>query len=240
MLAAEAWREPGVVYTAAILLAGFSAASELIGRFKDEPLKVLIGWPGLFYLAFNAGLSAAVLLILRSGSPPGSAAVAWEQVLLAGFGARVIVRTKIVGYRSKGGTEQDIGPGAVFEKVLAAISREADRGRAGDRLAIIRPLLDGVRFEHARPFFVDELVAAMQDLSEEEKKQINDNLDLIDGRTDMDEETRVDLLGYLILGYGGEDFLRQLVELYRDRFPEPTQPSPPPASPPSVPAQPGA
>ncbi|HEY1331895.1 MAG TPA: hypothetical protein VGH10_10545 [Actinomycetota bacterium] len=227
MIAVAAWQEPAVVYVAAAFLAAVSAASELVGRFKDAPVHVLATLPGLFYLLLNAALAVVVLWLLRIGSLPVSGPSAVEQVILAGFGARIIVRTKVVGYRSKDGTTMDLGPGAVFEKVLATISRAADRNRAADRVDLVRPLLDGVRYADARRFFVNEMAAAMQDLTDEEKQQINKNLDLIDSRTDVDEGTRVDLLAYLVLDYAGPEFLQKLVELYRKRFPEPLPPSEP-------------
>ena len=105
---------PGAItglYLAAAALALSAGVSELIGRFKDEPLEVLRGRPGLVYLLLNAGLGAVVLLGLRFASDPDTTVVALEQVLLAGFGARLLVRTKVVGLP---GSEQDIGPGEVF------------------------------------------------------------------------------------------------------------------------------
>lgn len=200
-------------------LAVLSAISELVGRFRDAPVRVVISWPGVLFLALNAALAGVVLAVLRAGEDPASAQAAGEQVLLAGFGARIITRLKVVGYRARDGTQNDVGPGAVFEKVIEAVSRAADRDRASDRLKNIRPLLDGVKWGTARSFFTLEMAAAMQDLSDEEKTEINRNLELIDSMGDVDEDTRVDLLGYLVLDFAGQAFLESLVGQYQKRFP---------------------
>lgn len=57
-------------------LAAFGAASELIGRFKDRPFKVLISGYGLTYLALNALLAGLVLAALRFASPPDKTLIA--------------------------------------------------------------------------------------------------------------------------------------------------------------------
>jgi hypothetical protein len=212
---------PGVVaalYAAAAVLAVFSAAAELMGRFKDEPLRVLVGRPGLFYLLVNAALAAVVLLALRFASKPNNATLALEQVLLAGFGARILIRTKVVSLRGREGTEE-IGPGMVFEQLLSTISREADRDRAGARLKTVTKHLDGLTYAQARPVFLAEIAGAMQDLTAAEKTSLTESLKTIDGNADLNDGTRLDLLGFLVLDYAGEGFLAALAALVRTRAP---------------------
>ncbi len=204
---------------AAAALAVVAAASELIGRFRDEPLRVVGSRPGLVYLLLNALLAAVVLIALRYVSPPATAIAALEQVLLAGFGARILVRTKIIAARGKDGTTEETGPGLFFERLLGSISRTADRGRAADRLKLVATLLEGVTWEHARTFFLAELAGAMQDLTAQEKTAIQTNFEAMSTQAGLDDATRVNLLGYLVLDYGGETFLRELASLYRKRFP---------------------
>lgn len=213
---------PGVIaglYCAAALLALFTAASELMQRFKDEPFKVLWGLPGLAYLTLNGALAAVVLLGLRFASDPTTTTVALEQVFLAGFGARVIVRTKVVGFRTKDGSEQEIGPGALFEQLLSAVSREADRDRAAQRLDTASSQLEGVPWKDARASFIAEMAAAMQDLTDAEIARIAASLKIISENPELDDATRLDMLGMLIMNYAGEEFLKKLVSLYRKRNP---------------------
>jgi hypothetical protein len=221
-----------VLYLAAAALALFAAAAELIGRFRDEPFQVFLKPAGLAYLLLNGILAAVVLWGLRYAGRPETDVLALEQVLLAGFGARILLRTKLVGIRGRAGTEQDVGPGAFFDKLLSTLSRAADRDLASKRLAETSDLLKGVRWEKAGAFFEAEMAGAMQDLTADEKREIRTAIEVIQGRDDLDNATRVDLLGYLVLEYGGREFLEALVKLYWDRFPpeeaapaEPTLPA---------------
>jgi hypothetical protein len=215
---AVALLQEALPYAATVALAVFAACAELIGRFRDEPTRVIFSRPGLLYLLLNAVLAAVALGCLRYADPPKSPASVFEQLFLAGFGARVLLRTKVVGAQGKDGAA-DTGPGAVFERLLARISRSADRSRATYRLQLVRELLDGVDWIKIRAFFPAELGGALQDLADQEKEEIRVARNRIEGQADLDDLTRVHLLGYLILTFGGEEFLKELASLYRKRFP---------------------
>jgi hypothetical protein len=210
--------EEVLLYAAAAGLAVFAAAAELIGRFRDEPFRVVFSRPGSIYLLLNAALAAVVLAGLRYVETPRTGVAAMEQLLLAGFGARVVLRTKLVSARGKEGVDES-GPGAVFEKLLATISRSADRNRATRRLQLVSKLLAEVDWLKIRDFFPAELAGALQDLTAKEIAEIAKAREFIEGHPDLDEHTRVDLLGYMILAFGGEEFLEELSRLYRERFP---------------------
>jgi hypothetical protein len=120
--------------------------------------------------------------------------------------------------RGKDGTDES-GPGAVFEKLLSTISRSADRNRATYRLELVRKLLSEVEWLRIRDFFPAELGGALQDLTDLEKEEIRKARHFIETQAELDDLTRVHLLGYLILTFGGEEFLRELASLYRQQFP---------------------
>src|SRR6185369_13556319 len=188
-----------------------------MGRFRDKPLRVVRSGPGLGYLGLNALLALVVLAALRYATPPQAGLAALEQVLLAGFGARILARTKVVGSRGKDGSQEEIGPGPVFDRLLASISRTADRDRAAERLEMVADVLQGIAWESARPLFIAEMAGAMQDLNEQENAAIHESLGIMENQPTLDDTTRVHLLGYLVLNYGGEDFLRKLAKIYRQR-----------------------
>ena len=200
-------------------LSALAAAAELMGRFKDAPGRAVTCSPGVAFLLLS-GLSAALVLLgLRYADEPQNTVTLLTQIFLAGFVARTISRTKITGFKGADGTVTETGPGQFFEKLLAAIARDIDRERANVRLRKVSEQLVSVDYHHAFGFFVSELLAAMQDLSDDDKQDIGDALKIIDGRKDLDDATRVDMLGYLVLDYSGVDFLEQLVKLYHVRFP---------------------
>ncbi len=201
------------------MLAALAAAAELVGRFKDAPGRAVTCSPGLAYLLLNGTLAGLVVLGLRYGNTPDNQFTIVEQVFLGCFIARVVVRMKITGLKSADGMVTETGPGQFFEKLLVAIECNLDRERANTRLRNVSEQLVGIDYANAFGFFVSELMAAMQDLSDEDKQDIGDALKVIDARTDLDDATRVDMLGFLVYDYGGEDFLERLVKLYHMRFP---------------------
>jgi hypothetical protein len=208
------------------LLAGVAAAAELVGRFKDAPGRAVTCSPGVSYLLLNGLLAGLILLGLRFGNQPQTTFSIVEQVILADFIARIVVRTKITGMKSADGMVTETGPGQFFEKLLVAIQADIDRERGNMRLRRVSEQLVAVQYQHAFGFFISELMASMQDLSDEDKADIGDALKIIDARTDLDDATRVDMLGFLVLDYGGEDFLERLVKLYHVRFPHRMPPMP--------------
>jgi hypothetical protein len=211
-----AWPDP-ILYLAAGGLAAAASASELIGRFRDEPFQAVSSRPGALYLLVNALLGAIVLAALRLAEPANTGVSALEQVLLAGFGARIILRAKLVKVRGKQGTEES-GPGEAFDRLLATIRRSADRDRAAQRLKLVSSLLAGMDWIKVRDFFPAEMGGAMQALTDDEQETIRKTRETIEAQ--KDDLTRIHLLGYLILEFGGKEFLTELAGLYRKRFPD--------------------
>jgi|GEM_PF-5852522 len=203
----------------ATLLAVLAGAAELVGRFKEAPGRAVRSRPGVAFLLLNGLLAALVLLGIRYLDAPQSTFALVAHVLLAGYVSRTLVRMKITGPRGADGTITETGPGQFFEKLLVAIQRDIDRDRANIRLREVSEQLVGVEYVHAFGFFVSELMASMQDLSADDKDDIGEALRIIDARKDLDDSTRVDMLGYLVMDYGGQEFLEQLVKLYHVRFP---------------------
>lgn len=203
----------------ACMLAALAAGAELVGRFKDAPGRALRSTPGLAYLLLNGMLAGMMLLGLRYANRPENHFTIFEQVLLACFMARVVVRTRVSGLKGADGLVTETGPGQFFEKLLNAITRNLAREKANMRLHVVSEQMIGVEYGNAFGFFVSELMAADQELSDEDKQDIGEALKVIDARKDLDDGTRVDMLGFLVLDYGGPEFLEQLVKLYFVRFP---------------------
>jgi hypothetical protein len=89
-----------LLYIGAAALALFAAVSELIGRFRDAPYTAVFSPSGSIYLLLNATLAAIVLGGLRFADPPKTTITALEQLLLAGFGARMVLRSSPLAART--------------------------------------------------------------------------------------------------------------------------------------------
>jgi hypothetical protein len=200
-------------------LAVIATAAELVGRFKDAPGRALRTAPAMLYMAINGMLAGMVFVGLHFANPPKNSFTMAEQVLLACFVARVVVRLRVAGLKGADGQISETGPGQFSERLLAAVTRQLNREEAVMRLRAVSEPLVGMDYQIAFGFFVSELMSAMQDLSDDDKRDIGEALQVIDSRKDLDDETRIDMLGYLVMDYGGQDFLDQLVHLYFVRFP---------------------
>lgn len=124
----------------AFLCGALVGASELVTRYRDEPLNALLKNPfGPIYIAVNGYLSfLAVLLILRY--PAQFPAISKDALLIgitAGFGAIVVMRTRLAVI--KGGDNRDIsiGPDAVITGMLQMVDKNVDRFRAERRQALV-------------------------------------------------------------------------------------------------------
>src|SRR5262245_47385217 len=162
------------------LLAVLAAAAELVGRFKEAPGRAVRSRPGVAFLFLNGFLAALVLLGIRYMDTPQSTFALVAHVLLAGYVSRTLVRMKITGPKGADGTITETGPGQFFEKLLVAIQRDIDRDRANLRLRNVSEQLVGVDYQSAFGFFVSELMASMQDLSDEDKDDIGEALRIVD------------------------------------------------------------
>lgn len=209
----------------AATMACAAAAAELVGRFRDAPGRALKTVPGFAYVMLN-GLVAAVFLVgLRRGSPPESSFAIMEQVLLACLVTRIMARIRITGMKAADGSITETGPGQFTERMIAAIARDLTREKANMRLRVVSEQMVGMDYQIAYGFVVSEMMSAMQELSDAEKKDVAEALSVIDSRKDLDDDTRLDMLGFLVLDTSGEDFLNQLVKLYFVRYPRRPMPA---------------
>jgi len=217
--------EHGWPYLAAAALAAVSSTAELMRKFRDQPFLVLRTLPGALYVLFNAVVGAAALGVLRYLGDPATNFAVLEQVVLAGFGARLVLRMRTVPMRSRGGEEEEAGIGPAVENLLVTLNRAVDRKQATQRLQSVAKRMEGIPFDEAVDFFLAQLGGAMQSLTDEEKQSI------AGARADIEAlhpAARSDLLGYMILEIAGPRFLDQLVAKFKALPPEQRRPPPPP------------
>jgi hypothetical protein len=115
------------------LMVGFA---ELVSRYRDEPWRVAILPPGLVVTGLN-GLARCFALFLLQTFPTELHAPSTPVplVMLAGFGAMVVIRTKLLTVHQPGGTDVAVGPAFILDTMLSAINRDVDRRRALQRTA---------------------------------------------------------------------------------------------------------
>jgi hypothetical protein len=168
------------LFWGALLSAGFggaTGASEIISRYRDEPLRAIGNKYGLSYVAVNAGLAATAFGLLHHYAKqllPGAAIEAdWLlRAIMSGFGAMVIVRSKLFIFHAEDGKDYPIGPAIVIETFLQMLDRKIDRHRASRRQQrVFTAMAKVIDFDRSADYLTASLLS-FQNLSEDEKVKI--------------------------------------------------------------------
>lgn len=203
-----------LAYPVAALLGALTGAAELAARYRDAPMVAVTSRPGLIYVAANATVSFVIFWLVHAGQltlptldKTGSVV---SQVLVSGVGAMALFRTSVFTLRVKE-TDIPVGPAAFLQVLLAAADRACDRDRAGPRAQRVTRIMRGVSFVRARLALPLHCLALMQNISTDERTQLNQAIDEL-ARTDMSDEVKGLNLGLLLMNYVGEDVLQAAVD----------------------------
>ncbi len=186
----------------------------IISRYRDEPFYVLHTLPALFYMLINAAVSAFALYLARvfqwdfGMSTPES--IRWMQVLGAGFGAMLLIRSSFLTVRVD---EQDvhIGPYSLLQSIFDAIDREVDRVRAEARANSVSRIMARVSFQKAYMTLPAYAFALLQNLDDDAQKEFGKLVETI-YKTPIDDRTKSLLLGAQLLNLVGEGVLDAAVK----------------------------
>ncbi|NVB41205.1 hypothetical protein G6O69_25425 [Pseudenhygromyxa sp. WMMC2535] len=201
-----------VIYSLLAFVLGISTALvELLSRYRDEPFKVIatsqFAW---VYLLLNGFLAVAADAILVS-SPYGDHDSAGGRAMLAvmgGLGAAVILRSRV--FTAQLGDEQvSIGPGYVVDQLLSIIDAQIDRRRALQRVKIVVEVMKDKDFEGAKSHASTMITGSRQNLTLQAQQELANQIREISDRKIPDQE-RCYALGFVLLDFMGEDFLRQV------------------------------
>jgi hypothetical protein len=200
-----AWRYLSVAAIGAAV--GFA---ELVARYRDEPWSVGRSPPGLAFVGANA-LAAAIALFLMEyyRDAFSSPADGLTRVLVAGFGAMLVLRSKLLTLRQPGGNEVEVGPAYVVDSLLAAVNRDVDRRRAERRILLVTGMARRFarhRFADAAPHLRASLLA-FQSMDAEERRMLNERIRAMmeDGQLrELADEVKFAMVGYDYLTAFGE------------------------------------
>lgn len=127
--------------------------SEILSRYRDEPLLATATNSGMSYLAFNGIVSVIAFGVLRKYPSQIFPAVQNDLFLtaiVAGFGAMVVFRSKLFTFKSSDGNEYPIGPAIVLDTILKMIDSKIDRRRATERQTRVYDAFGRQRFSKNR------------------------------------------------------------------------------------------
>ena len=197
-------------------------ASEIISRYRDEPMKAVFNVYGATYLVTNASISlAAFMLVARYHDRLLPSSVRHDDgilmAILAGFGAMIILRSKLFLYHTNDGKEIPIGPDLVADRLLKVIDRKIDRQRAAARELLVFDLMRKyTKFGVTSEFFRISL-GSFQNLSEEEKHDYKQKAEQLE-QLPLSEPLKIMALGFLFLDLSGEANLRDVCAILDQRL----------------------
>lgn len=193
-------------YCFAALIGIATGGTELMSRFRDRPLAVVVSAPGLFYMVINGAASVLALYLM----------IVWhwieddwvKRVLVAGLAAMGVFRAGLFTTRI-GSRDVAFGPNMVLKVVLDVLDREYDRAAAFRRSGIIAKAMDGIDFKQAKSSLKELCLSLMQNVTGDERKAVDDEIQRLDelGDTTL-REAKAMALGLSLIGIVGEDTLQ--------------------------------
>lgn len=209
-------------------------ASEILSRYRDEPIRALASNAGLVYLGLNgavSGLTYGLLTRYAESFAPGLADDRLMTAIVAGFGAMAILRSKFFTIRTPKGEEIAVGPDAAVAAFLAAADRGVDRTRAARRLAFVQQRASKIKSATIGREYFQICLAAFQNLAEDEKTGVIGVIDSV-AASEYPDELKLQAMCYAVLQLAGErnfhDIMSALKD-YEDRTSTPAAEPPAPA-----------
>jgi plasmid maintenance system killer protein len=213
--------------------------SEILSRYRDEPMLATATASGMSYLAFNGAISAVAFGVLRK-YPEKILPVLNNDLCLtavaAGFGAMVIFRSKLFTFKSSDGNEYPIGPAIALDTILKMIDSQIDRRRATERQKRVFDSMFAIHDFARAADYMEASLLSFQNLSPDDKKQISTTIDQYRTTTKWPDTLKGLGLGFAFLSIAGEDNFDVVVANLRQYVASQASATPPPtAIPPDTP-----
>ena len=196
-----------------------AGATEIVAKYRDEPRRALSTQPAILYMLINAGASVIALFMIKELNwdfGVNADQVNLVQIIVAGFGAMIILRAAVFTIRAPG-KEAMVGPVNVLQTVLDACDRAVDRKRASERAAEVSKLMQDISFERAIVELPMVSLALMQNLSNEEQVRLRARVDDLRGSR-LSNEGKCLSLGLVLLGSLGVEALEAAIATVRTRI----------------------
>jgi hypothetical protein len=200
--------------TIAAVCGSIVGVSEIVSRYRDEPMRATVNRYGLGYVVVNAlvaALAYGILIRYPTQVLPSVAGDGLLSALAAGFGAMVLLRSKLFIFRSDDGKEYPIGPSIVIETLLRVLDRKIDRLRASERQRRVWAQMKDIADFEAAAGYLEASLLSFQNLSEEEKKEIAAVIEQYRQVSDWAPALRTMAVGFAFLTIAGEENFDQVI-----------------------------
>lgn len=207
------WEVMGAALGAAVFGA-LVGLSEILTRYRDEPLRATFNLFGLAYLTLNALISLGAFLLLRRYDSQIFPSISNDLLLIsvaAGFGAMVIMRSKLFTFNTPDGQTFAVGPAIVIDTILQTIDQKIDRLRAAERQERVYQQLQNVAAFEPAAQYLEASLLSFQNLSEEQKAAIHEVITEY-RQSHWDDRLKIMAVGFAFLTIAGEENFAQVVE----------------------------
>jgi len=205
----------------AAIFGGLVGAAELMSRYRDDPLQAMKSAPASVYVILNAITSAAAFaLLLASRQSIFPEASDLSLVLIAGFGAMTLLRSKILTFRTASGDDVPIGVDVVISSFLRAADRSIDRHQAvlrWDRaFQYLHDIPDEKTFVYLADYFGTNLVS-YQSVSPEEREDFKATIETLEVKQTINVGLRAVAAGLAFQEIAGSQNFDRVVKEFRKR-----------------------
>ncbi len=196
------------LYFWAFFLGTLTAFTEIIGKFRDEPLKSFRTKEALFYHAFNGLVAAFALYVLTISGTPEGPMEHIKVVLAAGLGSMLIMRSKLFNLKV-GNEDVSFGPEQFVKVFFRFMEQAIDRVRGQARIDFINATMDDIDCEMYAPY-IRTMLEASQLLGEDKRKALDAEIQKICDSKAEDKQIRSYHLGFVLLNEMGEEFVSKV------------------------------
>ena len=198
-----------------VLFGVLVGAAEIIVRYRDEPFAATFSGPGISYLALNGVISAAsyfLLIFYDKSILPGLTGDRLLTSIVAGFGAMIVMRSKLFSFKTEGGEDYAIGLDAVLSTFLTSVDRRIDRNRSSKRQQLVYEEIVQIRGDPSKAAeFLRTSLASYQNLSDVEKRELNDVILKLQ-QENLDSHLKLMAMSFGFLNISGEANFKELMK----------------------------
>jgi hypothetical protein len=196
------WFLPYFSYAFVAAIGACTGAIELIGRYKDAPVRALRTNGAIVYVIINIVAAIIGLYLLRHlgagmiATTDQDARTIYE-IMIAGLGSLVFLRSSVFKVKLND-TEVSIGPALLLDILLSASDREVDRRRGADRAIEVAEAMKRVSFDKAVTALPPFCFALLQNLTTTEQQSLFTQIKEIKDNPAIDAHVKSLLLGLLL------------------------------------------
>lgn len=199
----------GYPYFIVFTLGMITALAEIIGKFRDEPLKAFRTKEAVGYHVLNGCISAfALWVFVLNDVPFGTSLEKLNTVIIAGLGSMLIMRSRLFAIKV-GGEEVALGPEQVIKIYFRFMETAIDRKRAQSRITFVKAVMSNIAFDTVKNYALT-MLDAVQTLDLTRRQSIEQKINAIATEAPSDQEQKSYKLGFLLMDNLGEDIVHQL------------------------------